>query len=75
MGQMDQQDIIASIEERAAKLQLSIAEVCQQAKVHPTTFSRWKISEKNPQPIGATIKTLVAITDVLDELEARRAAA
>jgi hypothetical protein len=72
---MDQQDIIAAIEERAAKLQLSISEVCQQAKVHPTTFSRWKRSEKNPHPIGATIKSLSAITDVLDRLEARRAAA
>lgn len=69
---MDQQDIIAAIEERAAKLQLSITEVCQQAKVHPTTFSRWKKSERNPQPIGATIKSLSAITDALDRLEGDR---
>jgi transcriptional regulator with XRE-family HTH domain len=72
---MDQQDIIATIEGRAAKLGLSISEVCQQAGVHPTTFSRWKLSEKNPQPIGATLKSLSAITDILDQLEARRAAA
>jgi transcriptional regulator with XRE-family HTH domain len=72
---MDQQDIIAKVEGRAAKLGLSINEVCQQAGVHPTTFSRWKKSEKNPQPIGATLKSLSAITDVLDRLEAVRDAA
>jgi transposase-like protein len=71
---MDQQDIIADIESRAAKLGLSIAELCQQAKVHPTTFSRWKKSEKNSQPIGATIKSLSALTDALESLEAARAA-
>ena len=69
---MDQQDIIATIEGRAAKLGLSINDVCQEAGVHPTTFSRWKISEKNPQPIGATIKSLSALTDALDRLEAVR---
>lgn len=69
MGQMDQQDIIATIEDRAGKLGLSISEVCQEAGVHPTTFSRWKKSEKNPQPIGATLKSLSAITDVLDRRE------
>jgi hypothetical protein len=73
---MDQQDIVAVIEERAAKLKLSISDVCQEAGVHPTTFSRWKKSDKNPQPIGATIKSLSALTDALDRLEgeARRAA-
>lgn len=72
---MDQQDIIATIENRAAKLGVSISEVCQQAGVHPTTFSRWKRSEKNPQPIGATIKSLSALTDALDRLEGDREAA
>lgn len=72
---MDQQDIIAGIEERAAKLKLTITELCSEAGVHPTTFSRWKVSERNPQPIGATIKSLSALTDVLDRLEARKAAA
>lgn len=72
---MDQQDIIADIEERAAKLQLSIYELCQNAGVHPTTFSRWKKSEKNPQPIGATLKSLSAITMELERVEALKAAA
>lgn len=74
---MDQQDIIAEIEERAAKLSISIGDLCQEAKVHPTTFSRWKKSERNPQPIGATLKSLSALTDALDRLEGeqRKAAA
>lgn len=72
---MDQQDIIADIEERAAKLRLSINELCQNAGVHPTTFSRWKLSERNPQPIGATLKSLSAITQELDRAEAHKSAA
>ncbi|WP_028970133.1 hypothetical protein [Sphingomonas sp. URHD0057] len=72
---MDQQDIIRDIEERAAKLQLSINEICVKAGVHPTTFSRWKLSEKNPQPIGATLKSLSAITQELERVEALKAAA
>lgn len=66
---MDQQDIVTNIEERAAKLKLSINELCLEAGIHPTTFSRWKVSEKNPQPIGATIKSLSALTDVLERRE------
>jgi hypothetical protein len=69
---MDQQDIIREIESRAAKLELSISDLCQEASVHPTTFSRWKKSEKNPQPIGATLKSLSALTDALDRLENAR---
>jgi hypothetical protein len=72
---MDQQDIIAAIEDRAAKLNVPMGEVCSQAKVHPTTFSRWKKSERNPHPIGATIRSLSAITEVLDRLEGDRRAA
>jgi transcriptional regulator with XRE-family HTH domain len=72
---MDQQTIIAEIERRAAALHLSISEVCRRAKVHPTTFSRWKLSENNPDPIGATIKSLRAITGVLDQAEATAEAA
>ncbi len=67
---MDQQTIIAEIEARAAALSLSISEVCRQAGVHPTTFSRWKLSEKNPDPVGATIKSLRALCDILDAEEA-----
>lgn len=72
---MDQQDIIAEIESRAAKLKLPINELCREAEVHPTTFSRWKLSERNPHPIGATIKSLSALTNALDRIEALRSAA
>lgn len=70
---MNQQDIIAEIESRAARLKLPISEVCETAGVHPTTFSRWKKSEKNPDPIGATLKTIEALTAALDRLEKRAA--
>jgi len=68
---MDQQEIIADIERRAAAAGVSISALCTEAGVHPTTFSRWKLSEKNPDPIGATIKTLSALTAELERLEAR----
>lgn len=68
---MDQQDIIADIERRATAAGVSISALCTEAGVHPTTFSRWKLSEKNPEPIGATIKTLSALTVELERLEAR----
>lgn len=68
---MDQQTIIAEIEARATALKLSISELCTRANVHPTTFSRWKVSERNPEPVGATIKSLRAICDILDAEEGR----
>lgn len=73
---MDQQAIIADLEARAKTVGLPMSEVCQRAKLHPTTFSRWKQSEKNPSPIGATIRSLAALDEVLKaaEAEARRAA-
>lgn len=69
---MDQQTIIADIEGRAASVGLPISEVCKRANLHPTTFSRWKLSEKNPEPIGATIKSLKALDEVLTAAEASR---
>jgi len=64
---MDQQEIISSLEERARAIGLSMSEVCRRANIHPTTFSRWKLSERNPAPVGATIKSLNALEDVLRE--------
>lgn len=69
---MDQQSIIAAMEDRARKLGLPMSEVCRQANVHPTTFSRWKKSEKNPEPIGASIKTLSALDLALTKFEKRK---
>lgn len=66
---MDQQTIITDIEGRAKALGIPMSEVCKRAGIHPTTFSRWKLSDKNPDPIGATIKSLSAIGDVLNRAE------
>lgn len=55
---MDQQQIIAELEGRAKAIGLTMGEACQRAKLHPTTFSRWKASEKNPTPVGATLGSL-----------------
>lgn len=66
---MDQQTIIAELEARAKAVGLRMSEVCRRANVHPTTFSRWKLSDKNADPIGATIKSLSAIDEVLKTAE------
>lgn len=66
---MDQQIIVAEIEARAKAIGLPMSDVCQKAGVHPTTFSRWKLSERNPEPIGATMKSLAAIDRALTEAE------
>jgi len=69
---MDQQTIIATMEARARKLGLSMSEVCRRASVHPTTFSRWKLSEKNPNPIGASMRSLTALDAELTRAEKAR---
>jgi len=66
---MDQQTIIADLEARAKAIGLPMSEVCRRANIHPTTFSRWKLSDKNDDPIGATIKSLSAIDEVLKAAE------
>ena len=67
---MDQQRIIAGLEERAKAAHLPITEICRRANVHPTTFSRWKKSDRNPAPIGATLSSLAKIEAVLLAAEA-----
>ena len=66
---MEQQSIIAAIEDRARRAGLPIAEVCRRAGVHPTTFSRWKLGSGKRAPSGATVKSLAAIEGVLDVAE------
>jgi len=70
---MDQQHIISAIEARAKALNVPIGRVCVDAEVHPTTFSRWKKSEKNPNPIGASLRSLSAIDAALTKLEGEAA--
>lgn len=66
---MDQQKIIREIEERAWEARVSISLLCQRAGIHPTTFWKWKKSRRNPQPGGASIKSLTKIFDALDQIE------
>lgn len=72
---MDQQQIIAQLEARAKALGVSISQVCEDAGIHPTTFSRWKLSERNPNPIGATMRSLKKIDMALSAREAPEGAA
>ncbi|MGL4573564.1 MAG: helix-turn-helix domain-containing protein [Burkholderiaceae bacterium] len=71
---MDQDTIIAEIEARAKAADVSIAQLCDTAGVARSTFSRWKRSDRNPNPIGATIVSLSKLDKALAEVEARRAA-
>lgn len=70
---MDQQTIIADIEAQARRIGVSMSDVCRRAEIHPTTFSRWKKSERNPEPTGATIKSLTALQAALAALSAEHA--
>jgi non-canonical (house-cleaning) NTP pyrophosphatase len=75
---MDQQEVISRYEARANALKLSIAELCKEAGIHPTTFSRWKVSEKNPRPVGMTFTSMSAIERALaarEQVPGRRARA
>lgn len=65
---MDQEAVIADIENKAWQAGVSIRRVCALAGVHPTTFSRWKKSERNPDPIGANLKTIQQLYSALDSL-------
>lgn len=72
---MDQQTVIAEIEARAQAIGVSIRQLCIDAGVHPTTFSRWKLSDNNPTPIGANLQTLNKLDATLREFESARDAA
>lgn len=66
---MDQQDVIRELERRARKVDVSMRQVCIDAGVHPTTFSRWKLSDRNPNPIGATLASLGKLDAALRDRE------
>jgi transposase-like protein len=65
---MDQQAVIADIERRARDAHLSIRRICMHAGVHPTTFSRWKRTLGNPEPIGANMRLIEKLYDALRDL-------
>lgn len=73
MQVMDQDSIIADIEDRAHRARLSMAAVCREAGINPTTFSRWKRSERNPNPGGATLESIRRLYSALDKLERQAA--
>lgn len=66
---MDQQEIIADLEARAKAAGLTIAEACSRAGLHPTTVSRWKLSERNPRPVGATLASIGRLRGVIEAAE------
>lgn len=66
---MTQQDVILDIEARARTAGVSIKDLCTSAGVHPTSFSRWKQSEANPNPGGANMKLIEALYTELERRE------
>ena len=72
---MDQQQIIAALEGRAKRLRLPMSEICKRAGIHPTTFSRWKVSDQNLRPINANLGSLSKIEAAISAAEAHHAAA
>lgn len=70
--EMDQESVISDIEQRAQRAGVSIGALCKQAGVHPTTFSRWKKSEKNPEPLGANLHSIGRLYAALDAIAPER---
>lgn len=69
---MNQDSIIADIEQRAWSVGVSINRLCLKAGVNPSTFSRWKRSERNPEPVSATLHSIAKLYDALNHFEARK---
>lgn len=67
---MNQESVIADIENRARNAGVSIRALCLRAQVHPVTFSKWKRSERNPEPMGATLHSIGRLYDALRKIEA-----
>lgn len=70
---MDQQEIIGRLEERAKRIGLPLSEACKRAGIHPTTFSRWKLSDRNPSPKGASIPMVGRLEAVIGAAEVANA--
>ncbi len=66
---MNQESIVADIEQRAWRIGVTIDALCRKADVAPSTFSRWKPSERNPQPTSATLHSIGKLYDALDQFE------
>jgi len=42
------------------------------ARVHPTTFSRWKRTLGNPEPIGANMRLIEKLYEALRDLSRQK---
>lgn len=65
---MNQESVIADIESRARSAGITISKLCGKVGLHPTTFSRWKKSERNPEPLGARLNDIGKLYAALEEL-------
>ncbi len=72
-NEMNQESVIADIEQKARAAGVSISALCNRAGVHPTTFSRWKKSARNPEPMGASLLAIGKIYNELEKLAPKRA--
>lgn len=70
---LDQQTVIAEIERRTQNINLTVAEICARAGIHPTTFSRWKKTDRTPNPGGANYDSFVKIFAAIETEETRLA--
>ena len=66
---MNQETVIADIEARARRAGVPVKMLCDRAGVNPTTFSRWKKTERNPVPCGASLLSIGKLYDALDQVE------
>lgn len=67
---MDQASVIADIERRSRALGVPMHALCSRAGIHPSTFSRWKKTAKNPEPTGASLLSVGALYAALDQIAA-----
>lgn len=67
---MDQQQTVADIEHRAWEERVSINFLCQKAGIYPSTFWRWKKTEKNPDPVEPNMASIRKLYSALDTIAA-----
>lgn len=70
---MDQQTVIIEIEQRAQRARVSIASLCRRVGISPSTFWRWKATELNPDPTGASLLSIGRLYAELDKIDAEDA--
>lgn len=70
---MDQQAVILDIERRARSARVSIASLCRRAGISPSTFWRWKATDLNPDPTGASLLSIGALYAELGKIDAEDA--